>query len=97
MELKSKLTSSPKPAQVFRQGGNLPDGGHCTHTGEASGPPLLTPGIPGAPRLVLADLSLAAELMEVRKQLQKCAPTRVRRTVFSSFFQEYWSSQKNSP
>ena len=60
MELKSKLTSSPKPAQVARQGGNLPDGGHCTHTGEASGLPLLTPGIPGAPRLVLGRLVLGS-------------------------------------
>ena len=62
---------SPKPAQVARQGWNLPDGGHCTHKGEASGPPLLTPGIPGAPRLVLWQLSSRSSENSFRNVLQQ--------------------------
>lgn len=62
---------SPKPAQVARQGWNLPDGGHCTQTGEASEPPLLTPGILGAPRLVLWQLSSRSSENSFRNVLQQ--------------------------
>ena len=62
--------SSLKPTQVATQGGNLPDGGHCTHTGEASGPPLLTPGILGTPRLVLWQLSSRRSENSFRNVLQ---------------------------
>ena len=80
MEL-SANTSSLKPEWPGERGAAWLGTLHA-HMGEAGGRPLLTPGVPGSHQ----NCPLAAGLAEVRKQLQKCAQTRICREIFFKSF-----------
>ena len=88
MEL-SANTSSLKPEWPGERGAAWLGTLHA-HMGEAGGRPLLTPGVPGATRIVLWQLGLQRSENSFRNVLK---PESVGR-FFSRVFREYWSGKK---